>query len=118
MKKCPFAKGRFNFGRNGYWANVWPCLDFFKIYFPINTKNVSILVILLSYHCCIHIVCYIDVMYSETACADPESFARGGPIFFIRGKRIQIALKADHHRPASEMPFKWRFACGPMMAQH
>ena len=21
-----------------------------------------------------------------------------------------------HHRPASETPFKWRFACGPMMA--
>ena len=24
--------------------------------------------------------------------------------FFMRGKRIQIALKADYHRPASEMP--------------
>ena len=24
-------------------------------------------------------------------------------------------LKADHHRPASETPFKWRFAGGLMM---
>ena len=39
-------------------------------------------------------------------------------LFFIRGKRIQISLKAGHHRPASETPFKWRFAGGPMMAQH
>ena len=47
---------------------------------------------------------------------------RGGQPFFlfflIRGKRIQIALKAGHHRLASETPFKWRFAGGPMMAQH
>ena len=26
----------------------------------------------------------------------------------MRGKRIQIALKADQHRPASEMAFCWR----------
>ena len=32
--------------------------------------------------------------------------------------RFQITLKAGHHRPASETPFKWRFAGGPMMAQH
>ena len=58
-------------------------------------------------------------------CADPESFARGGPTVttfllfsFYEGKRIKIALKAGHHRPASETPFKWRFAGGPMMAQH
>ena len=24
----------------------------------------------------------------------------------------------DHHRPASETPFKWRFAVVPMMAKH
>ena len=35
-----------------------------------------------------------------------------------RRKRIQIPLKMGHHRPASETPFKWRFAGGPMMAQH
>ena len=56
-------------------------------------------------------------------CADPECFVRGGPtlttfFFSMRGKRIQIALKAGHHRPASEMPFKWRFAGGSMKAQH
>ena len=36
------------------------------------------------------------------------------------GERIQILvpLKVGHHRPASETPFKWRFAGGPMMAQH
>ena len=41
-------------------------------------------------------------------CADPESFAGGGPTFFflIQGKRIQIALKAGRHRPFSETPFK------------
>ena len=64
----------------------------------------------------------------DVACADPESFVRGGPtlttffsfFFFslIRGGRIQIPLLAGHHRPASETPFKWRFAGGPMMAQH
>ena len=52
--------------------------------------------------------------------ADPESFARGGPtlIFFMKAGRIQIALKEGHHEPASEMPFKWGFAGGPMMAKH
>ena len=95
-----------------------PLLGFLYIYFPINTKNVCIVVILLSCHCCIHIVSYIDVMYAKTACADPERFARGGPTFFIRGKRIQIALNTGHYRPASETPFKWSFTGGPMMAQH
>ena len=33
--------------------------------------------------------------------------------FFFKGERIQISLKADHHRPE----FKWRFAGVPMMAQ-
>ena len=38
------------------------------IYYPINTINVCKVAILdlLSYLCCIHIVCYIDVMYSKT----------------------------------------------------
>ena len=31
---------------------------------------------------------------------------------------IQIPLLAGHQRPASETPFKWRFAGGPMVAQH
>ena len=34
------------------------------------------------------------------------------------GYRIQIPLLAGHQRPASETPFKWRFAGGPMMAQY
>ena len=55
--------------------------------------------------------------------------ARGGPtltsfflyfyfIILMRGKRIQIALNAGHHLPASETPFKWLSAGGPMIAQH
>ena len=54
---------------------------------------------------------------------DPESFVRGGQIlktFFLfglmRGGRIQIPILAGHQRLASETPFKWRFAGGPMMA--
>ena len=33
-----------------------------------------------------------------------------GVFFFYmtRGGRIQIPLQMDHHRPASETPFKWR----------
>ena len=34
------------------------------------------------------------------------------------GGRINVSLLASHHRPASETPFKWRFAGVPMMAQH
>ena len=35
----------------------------------------------------------------------------------MRGReRIQITLKAGHYRPASETPFKWRFAGRPMNA--
>ena len=53
---------------------------------------------------------------------------RGGPTLttvfvdvFLKvdeGKADPKPLKAGHHPPASEMPFKWRFAGGPMMAQH
>ena len=41
-------------------------------------------------------------------------------VFFslIRGGRIQIPLLVGHQRPASETSLKWRFAGGPMMAQH
>ena len=38
--------------------------------------------------------------------------------FLMRGGRIQMPLLTGHQRPASEMPFQWRFACGPMVAQH
>ena len=53
-----------------------------------------------------------------SSCADKESFAREVHFFFFffdKGKEVQIALKAGHHRPASETPFKWRLAGGPMM---
>ena len=36
----------------------------------------------------------------------------------MRRGRNRIPLLAGHQRPASETPFKWRFAGGPMMAQH
>ena len=53
-------------------------------------------------------------------------FFRGGPTFFLSflvlladggGGGVQIQLKASHHRPASETPFKWRSAGVSMMAQ-
>ena len=58
-----------------------------------------------------------------TACGDPESFGQRGSNLdilcsLVRRRRIQIPLLAGHQRPASETPFKWRFAGGPMMAQH
>ena len=61
------------------------------------------------------------------SCADPGSFVRGGATklcrrffccFFLVGERIQIPLKAGHHRLASETPFKWRFGRRPIMVQH
>ena len=69
---------------------------------------------------------YISSLFckGDISCADPESFVRGGPTlttsFFslMRGGRIQIPLLTGHQRPASETPFKWRFAGGPMIAQH
>ena len=36
----------------------------------------------------------------------------------MKGGRIQIPLQAGHHRPASETPFKWRFAGVLMMPLH
>ena len=35
----------------------------------------------------------------------------------MRGESIQIPLKAGHHW-STKTPFKWRFAGGPMVAQH
>ena len=55
-------------------------------------------------------------MMLALACADPESFARGGPTlttFFLVDE-----IKAGHHQPASETPSKWRFPGMSMMAQH
>ena len=57
--------------------------------------------------------------------ADSESYVRGGPTlpffsFFLvdEGREGQNTTYAGHHRPASETPFKWRFAGRPIMAQH
>ena len=36
----------------------------------------------------------------------------------MRVGTIKIPLLPGHHRPASETPFKWRFAGVPMMALH
>ena len=33
-------------------------------------------------------------------------------------EKTQISLKVGHHRRTSETPFIWRFAAGPMLAQH
>ena len=71
---------------------------------------------------------------SAYPCADAESFVRGGPnnlitfffvfcfflfLFFVDEGIEKCHYKwAINHRPASEMPFKWRFAGGLMMAQH
>ena len=38
--------------------------------------------------------------------------------FHYEGRRVQISLVAGQNRPTSETSFKWRFAGGPMMAQH
>ena len=57
------------------------------------------------------------------SCADPESFVRGGitlATFCLvdEGREDPKNTKYGHHLPASETPFKWRFAGRPMMAQH
>ena len=33
-------------------------------------------------------------------------------------EKTQIPLKMVHHRRTSETPLIWRFAAGPMLAQH
>ena len=58
-------------------------------------------------------------------CADPDSSTLTMLFFvlfllflFDEGGKIQIPLLAGHQQPTSEMPFKWCFAGGQMMAQH
>ena len=55
----------------------------------------------------------------------PMSFVKGVQLenvflmmMMMMGKRILIALKAGHQRPASETFFKWRFAGGQMIDQN
>ena len=45
-----------------------------------------------------------------------RKFFRGVQLF-LADEAIQISLKVGQHRPASETPFKWRFAGMSMMAQ-
>ena len=65
------------------------------------------------------------IILGRGTCEDPESFVRGGQtkfptlsmFFFLgEGEKNQKPLSAGHHRPASEMPFKWRFAGWPIIA--
>ena len=59
-------------------------------------------------------------------CADPESFARGGPtlttgffpFLFDKGREDTNSSKRRPSSARRETPFKWHFAGGPMMAQH
>ena len=73
----------------------------------------------------------------ESAWADPEGGGKGGPDPLPPEKSQKIQgflailipdllkitklpsqhLMLGHHRPASETPFKWRFAGGPIMAR-
>ena len=53
---------------------------------------------------------------AQMACADPESFVRGGPtltlfflFFYDEGREDQNTTITDHHWPASKTPFKWRW---------
>ena len=66
------------------------------------------------------------------SCADPERFIRGGSnlitlfffcffffLYFVdEWRKDQNTTISGPRRPASETPFKWRFAGVPMMALH
>ena len=47
---------------------------------------------------------------------------RGSNFFFFflvdEGREYPNTTNSGHNRPASETQSKWRFASGPMMAQH
>ena len=62
-------------------------------------------VLLLSLHC---FVC---------ACADPDSFVRGGPNFILVNEGREDSNTMGHHRPARETPlvFLWRTDDGPIL---
>ena len=68
----------------------------------------------LSAKCSGKMVDYCAEFFASLSCADPESFFRGVQLFF----QVHVPLKSGLHRPASETPFKWRFAGVQMMAQH
>ena len=80
-------------------------------------------------HCCLPcmigfvlgpgcVVRFVPLLFQLISCADPDTLVTF--FFFLvneGGERIQITQKAGRHRPASETPFRWRFAGGPMIAQ-
>ena len=69
----------------------------------------------------------IEHVMAQTSMRGSRRFCHKGSnldnVFFVvffslmRRGRIQIPLLVGHQWPASETPFKWRFAGGPMMAQ-
>ena len=65
----------------------------------------------------------MSVLYQIT-CADPESSVRGGPaltfFFFLvdQGREDQNITKSGPLLARQQNAIKWRFAGGPMMAQH
>ena len=78
-----------------------------------------------------YLVCHEQTCNNSNAPSTDTSSMRGPRKFFQRGSNfdnnllvkegiqgIQIPLKVGRHRPASETPFKWRFAGVPMMARH
>ena len=85
----------------------------------IVTKDVislSISVLLLFRHYISHKITFGAPSSGGVLCSACGAFIS----FFCwcEGGRIQIPLLAGHHRPASETPFIWRFAGGPMMVKH
>ena len=61
---------------------------------------------------------------SRNTCMDPENLVRGGPTltmffccFLVVGRKDdQNTTDSGTSSAASETPFQWRFAGGPMMA--
>ena len=65
------------------------------------------------------------VTFACISCTDPDSLAEESnfgifSVFFSQWGRedLKITYKQAIIGPASETPFKWCFAGGPMMAQH
>ena len=67
------------------------------------------------YCTCINFILCFNSATPPYSCADPESFARGGPtltcfffVFFLMRHRIQIPQYVCQQWPASKTLFKWR----------
>ena len=57
----------------------------------------------------------IDISFN-TACADPENFARGVQQLFCEGREDPNITEIGSS--SARQPFKWRSAGGPIMSQH